>query len=154
MKGCLCVPTGPAMAKEVATPMMKRNCISTVSYLCCTYLCLWPLPNVHTLHCSHPSLFTPHCSLCSYSSLFTPLTIDTSHYSLSLFTPHCSLSSYPQCSHPHWSHRTLHTPHCSHSLFTSYSSHPHLLVAVQQLLQVQRPLAPVLETRAVCGSPS
>lgn len=49
MKGCLCIPTGPAMAKEVATPMMKRNCISTVSCLCRTYLCLWPLPSRHLL---------------------------------------------------------------------------------------------------------
>lgn len=49
MKGCLCIPTGPVMAKEVATPMMKRNCISTVSCLCCAYLCLQPLPSRHLL---------------------------------------------------------------------------------------------------------
>lgn len=49
MKGCLCVPTGPAMAKEVATPMTKRNCISTVSCPCRTDLCLWLLPSCHLL---------------------------------------------------------------------------------------------------------
>lgn len=135
---------------------------------------------VHT-QCSHPSLFTPltvytpHFDTSHYSlSLFTPSLFTL--FTPSLFTPLIAHSSLPQYSHPHCSH--LHCSHSSHphcsqpSFFTPLTvhslhptlhtltvhtpcySHPHLLIAAQQLLQVQRPLAPVLETRAVCGSRS
>lgn len=81
-----------------------------------------------TPHCSHPSLFT----LSLFTLLFIPLTIHT---------PHCSLTLHILL----FTHLIVHTP-CS--------SRPHLIAAAQQLHQVQRLFAAVLETRAVYGTPS